>query len=562
MKKKILLIDDDVLVAKTLSNLLTRKGYEVTVAHTADEAVTSSKNASFDLVISDIRMPGKSGIWAIGNVKETLESRGIHAAYLFITGFPEEDTPAHAIRLGVNKILFKPFDTDEFLGTIVEEISLLEEEERLRTGPVEAPVRIKKKPKKQIPLCRAVITGVGCVTPGGIGKSSFWQSLREGRNCIDQISFFDASRFPSKMAAEIKDFRPSDFIREHSEIKRMARSSQLAVAAAKLALADAKISGSEAADLSVIVGSSTSGVEYLLPEAYLFERGGLQKVGPYVGIAGFAGSISSEISRFTGAKGLSHTLSTGCTSSTDAMGHTLRQIQYGLSDVVITGGADACVNDGILAAFCRMGAVSTRNGDYKKASRPFNKDRDGFVIAEGAWIFVVEELECARARKATIYAELLGYGATCDAWHMAKPHPSGEQAALAIQMALEDAGVGPEQVDIFEAYGNSTRINDTYETSVIKRVFGTHAPRLVVPSIKSMLGHPIGAAGAGQVAAALMALHQGFIHPTINYEVPDPECDLDYVPNKGREGKFEVALCNSLAFGGKNACLALRSFRG
>lgn len=412
-------------------------------------------------------------------------------------------------------------------------------------------------------LRRAVITGIGCVAPNGIGKEAFWKGLREGRNCVDKITFFDPSKLPSKMAAEVKNFRPEDFIPETSELKRMSRSACLAVAAAKLALEDGGVQlNGVSRELSVTVGSSTSGVEYLLPDAYSFERGGLSKVRPYVGIAGFVGSISSEISRFIRAQGPSFTLSTGCTSSTDAMGYALRQIQYGQAKLIVTGGADACVSDGILAAFCRMGATSTRNGDYTKASRPFNKDRDGFVIAEGAWIFILEELEHALARGTRIYGELAGYGATCDAWHMARPEPSGEPAAQAVRAAMEDAHLQPEEIDLFEAYGNSTPINDSYETAIVKKVFGPHAFKLAMPSIKSMLGHPIGAAGAGQVAAALLALNKGFVHPTTNYELPDPECDLDCVPNKGREGKFETALCNSLAFGGKNSCLALRAFHG
>jgi 3-oxoacyl-[acyl-carrier-protein] synthase II len=409
---------------------------------------------------------------------------------------------------------------------------------------------------------RVVITGIGCVAPNGIGKEAFWAGLREGRNCVDKITFFDVSNFPSKAAAEIRDFKPSDFISESNEIKRTSRSAHLAIAGAKLALMDARLQRHKTPELSVIIGSSTSGVEYLLPEAYAFERSGITKVRPYVGIAGFVGSISSEVSRFIGAQGPSLTLSTGCTSSTDAMGYALRQIQYGFSDIVVSGGSDACVSDGILAAFCRMGATSTRNHDFKRASRPFNKDRDGFVIAEGAWIFLLEELEHALARKANIYGELRGYGASCDAWHMTKPDPTGEPLARAIRMAIEDAGIQPEEVDLFEAYGNSTPINDSYETAVIKKVFEKHANDLVVPSVKSMIGHPIGAAGSAQVASALLALNGGFIHPTINYEVPDPECDLDYVPNQGRKGKFDIALCNSLAFGGKNACLVIRSFKG
>lgn len=561
MIPKILLIDDDELVLKTIKRLLVAKGYQVESAPNAVEAISLAAVNDFDLVISDVRMPGENGIIAIEKIKKIYEEKRTISGYILISGYAEEDTPAHAIRLGVDKFIYKPFDNEKFLQVVKEELELAEKERELRLAPQKTPTFfVPKKGKSKVPRRRVVITGIGAVAPNGIGKEAYWKALREGKNSVDRISSFDASLYPSKMAAEICDFKPEEFISEPTEIKRMARSSHLAIAAAKLAADDAKLpKTNHATPVSVIIGSSTSGVEYLLPDAYAFERGGLSKVRPYVGIAGFVGSISSEVSRAIGVKGPSFTLSTGCTSSTDAMGYAMRQIQYGFSDIVITGGSDACVSDGILAAFCRMGATSTRNDDPKKASRPFNKDRDGFVIAEGSWIFILEELGHALARKAKIYAELLGYGATCDAWHMAKPHPSGESCALAIQMALEDAGIEPEQVDIFEAYGNSTPTNDSYETGIVKKVFGKHAYELLMPSVKSMIGHPIGAAGAAQVAAAILALNEGFIHPTINYEVPDPECDLDYVPNVGKTGKFKTALCNSLAFGGKNACLVLKS---
>ncbi len=561
MKAKILLIDDDQLVIQTLSRLLTMKGYDVVCVNSAVEAISQAAVKDFDLVISDIRMPGENGVVTLEKIKKIYEERRVYCSFIFITGYAEEDTPAHAVRLGVNKFLFKPFDNDEFLKSIQEELDLVLKERALRGPHLEIPeVPVRKYWIDRVKIRRAVITGIGSVAPSGIGKKAYWTGLKEGLNCVKEISFFDASKFPSKVAAEIRNFEPSLFIEDRGEIKRMARSSHLAVAAAKLALEDSGISSAESHEMSVIVGSSTSGVEYLLPEAYAFARGGLSKVRPYVGIAGFVGSISSEVSRFIGAKGSSYTLSTGCTSATDAMGYAFRQIQYGYGDLIVTGGADACVSDGILAAFCRLGAVSTRTHDLLKSSRPFNKDRDGFVIAEGGWLFVLEELEHALKRKAKIYAEIIGYGATCDAWHMARPHPSGEGVIGAIQGCLQDAAIRPDEVDLFEAYGNSTPINDSYETSVIKKVFGAHAYKLAVPSVKSMIGHPIGAAGSSQVAAALLALDEGFVHPTINYEVPDPDCDLDYVPNSGRTGKFKVALCNSLAFGGKNACLALRAF--
>lgn len=560
MTHKILLIDDDTLVVKTLSRLLTTKGYKVETALNAIEAISKVAVSDFDLVISDIRMPGDNGIIAIEKIKQIYEERKIVCGYILISGYAEEDTPAHAIRLGVDKFIYKPFENVVFLKNIEEELDLVQKQRALKEMPRKAlplvittPERARRK--------RAVITGIGVIAPTGIGKEAYWKGLKEGKNCVDKITLFDASTYSSKMAAEVRDFNPCDFISQHSEIKRMGRSSHLAIAASRLAIEDAKLNGRSLSDISVILGSGTAGIEYVVPEVCALERGGVRKMKPYLGIAGFGGSISSEICRAIGAQAASHTISTGCTSATDAMGYALRQIQFGLSDIILTGGADACVDPGILGAFCQMGAVSTRNHDYKKASRPFNKDRDGFVIAEGSWVFILEELERALKRKARIYGELVGYGTTCDAWHMAKPHPSGEFTARAIQLALEDAGITPEEVEIFEAYGNATPVNDSYETAVVKKVFGKYAYKMAVPSVKSMFGHPIGASGAQQVAAALMAINEGFIHPTINYEVPDPECDLNCIPNNGRNGRFEIALCNSLAFGGKNSAILVKGIR-
>jgi len=561
MGKKILFVDDDTLVRKSLENFLKREEYTVVTAASAQEAANHAMSIDFDVVISDVRMPQENGIVAIQKIKEIYEPKGHICGYILITGYAEEDTPEHAIRLGIDKFILKPLDINIFRSALLDELKLVEQARDLSQKPTSTPApKVSKIPEK-IKLRRAVITGIGVVAPNGIGKEAYWKGLREGKNCVDQITLFDVSTYPSKMAAEIKNFDPHEFIPQYNEVKRMGRSSHLAIAAAKLALKDSGLSEEAFKSLNVIVGSGTAGIEYIVPEVRAMERGGIRKMKPYLGIAGFGGAISSEISRAIGAHGFSYTMSTGCTSATDAMGYAMRQIRFGLADAIVTGGADACVDPGILGAFCQMGAVSTRTDDFKKASRPFNKDRDGFVIAEGSWIFLLEEMDRALARNATIYGEIVGYGATCDAWHMSKPHPSGDFTAAAVKEALADAGLNPTDIDIFEAYGNATPINDSYETGVIKKVFGAHAYKLAVPSVKSMLGHPIGAAGAQQVAAVLLALSEGFIHPTINYEVPDPDCDLDYVPNKGREGKFNAAVCNSLAFGAKNASVIIKKFK-
>lgn len=556
-KSRILVIDDDELVSKTVKNLLTRQGYEVSTAHNAIEAVSLVAVQVFDLVISDIRMPGDNGIIAIEKIQKIYSEKKIHCGYLLITGYTEEDTPAHAIRLGINKFLFKPFDNEKILKDIQEELELVQKEKALKEGTASAQPKTKTSKRDREYSRRAVITGIGCVAPNGIGKEAYWNGLLAGTNCVDEITFFDASTFPARYAAEIRNFDPRAFIEEYSEVKRMGRSSHLAVAGAKLSLQDAGLTKEDLPpDTPVIFGSAISGLEYVETDFRALERGGVKRVRPFLGIAGFAGAISSEISRALGIRGHSVTISTGCTSSTDAIGYALGAIREGKSDLIISGGADACVASGILAAFCQMGAVSFRND--KKASRPFNQDRGGFVISEGSWVFVVEELQHALARKATIYGEIVGYGSTCDAWHMAKPHPSGEYTAQAIRMALDDGNVAPEQIDLFETYGNGTPVNDSYETGVIKKVFGKHAYSLLAPSIKSMIGHPLGAAGSQQVAAALGAFKLGRVHPTINYEIPDPECDLNYVPNVAVEKNVKAAVCSSIAFGAKNSALVLK----
>lgn len=409
---------------------------------------------------------------------------------------------------------------------------------------------------------RVVITGIGAVAPNGIGREAFWRGLANGKNCISRITSFDPKGHPSQIAAEIHGFDPQAFI-EAKEVKRMGRSAHLAVAAAQQAIDDAKLQLTPELKSSVgtIVGTGTSGLEYAEYDFYAIREGGVRRMRPYAAIAGFGGALSSEVSRALGLTGRSITISTGCTGSTDAIGEALQLIRYGATEILLAGGADAPITPGILGAFCQIGAVCTSfNETPHKASRPFNKDRDGFVLGEGAWMFVLEELNHALRRDATIYAEVIGYAATCDAFHMSRPLPSGEHTASAMKLAINDAMIQPYDIDYIAAYGNATPVNDSYETMVIKNVFGSYASRLLVSSIKSMIGHPIGSCGAGQLAAALMAISTGIVPPTINYEIPDPDCDLDYVPNTARVAEVRTALCNTLAFGSKNAVLVVRRF--
>lgn len=423
-------------------------------------------------------------------------------------------------------------------------------------------IKDRKETARQITTRKVVITGIGALAPNGIGREAFWRGLTEGSNGIDHISFFDPSQHSSKIAAEIRGFDPKNFI-PPKEIKRMGRSSHLAIAAAQLAVLDGNLTLTNNIKnrLAVIIGTGASGLEYAEEEFYLGRAFGVTKMSPYTAIAIYGGAISSEISRSLGLTGPSITISTGCTGSIDAMGNALRTLRDGPIDIILTGGADAPISPGILGAFCQMGAVSTNfNHAPQKASRPFNKDRDGFVIGEGAWIFIFEELKHALRRGAKIYAEVVGYGSTCDAFHMSRPLPSGKYSVEAMNLALLDAMIHPEEVDYINAYGNATPINDSYETMVIKKVFSKHAYELMVSSTKSMIGHAIGACGAGGVAAALLAISEGIVHPTINYENPDPDCDLNYVANEARRYETKIALCNTLAFGSKNAVMILKKF--
>lgn len=416
------------------------------------------------------------------------------------------------------------------------------------------------KDREEVKKRRVVITGIGVVAPNGIGKEEFCESLKEGKNAIDNISSFNARNYPSRVAGEIRNFRANDYIPK-KEIHKIGRSAHLGIAASLLAIKDSGLilTEKEKRSCPVFMGSSVGGMDFAELEFKKFFDKGIHHVSPYAGVAVFCASVSSEISKVLSLKGRSITISTGCVSASDAIGNAFNYIRSGLSDIAICGGADACVTPGILATFCQMKVTSTHYNDSPKiASRPFDRDRDGFVIGEGAWIFVLEEFEKAKSRNANIYAEICGYEATCDAYHQTSPHPQGIYSTRAIRCAIKDAGLKPEEINFILAYGNSTPVNDPHETMIIKKVFGQNAYKIPVSSIKSMIGHPIGASGAAQVAASALAIKEGFIPPTINHNNPDQKCDLDYVPNKSRLTKIKTALCNTLSFGGKNAAIVLK----
>ncbi len=409
---------------------------------------------------------------------------------------------------------------------------------------------------------RVVITGVGVVTPIGIGKEAFWDSLKNGRSGVGPLTFFDTADYPCKIDAEIKNFQPETYIEDKKNIRRMDRFTQFAYIAAEMAIKDAGLDKAKLDPdrVGVIVGSGIGGLSTIEEEHAVLRDRGVRRVSPFLIPKLISNMAPGEIAIRWGYTGPNYAVSSACATSNHAIGDSLRMLRYGDADVIIAGGAEAAITPLGFAGFCAARTLSTRNDAPEKASRPFDKDRDGFVMGEGAGIVVLETLEHAQARGATIYAELSGYGATDDAYHITAPNPEGTSAVKAMQRALADAEVKPEQVQYINAHGTSTNLNDKTETKALKLVFGDHAKKLAISSTKSMTGHLLGAAGVVELVATILCMQNNLAHPTINYETPDPECDLDYIPNKARPMKIDVALSNSLGFGGHNAVLVVKKY--
>ncbi len=408
---------------------------------------------------------------------------------------------------------------------------------------------------------RVVVTGIGAISPIGTGKENFWNALKEGVVGTDKITHFDASDYATQIAAEVNDFVPSDYINK-KEAKRMDRFTQFGVAAARLALEDSKID-TEKEDMErfgVIIGSGIGGIATLEKEHEKLLNKGPGRVSPFL-IPMMIGNIASgQISMNVGAKGPNTTVVTACASATNAIGDAFKAIQRGDADLMFTGGCEASITPIGMAGFCTMKAMSTRNDDPKTASRPFDTERDGFVMGEGAGIIILEELEHALARGAKIYGEMAGYGATADAYHITSPAPNGEGAARSMNMAIKDAGLNPEDITYVNVHGTSTPYNDKFETMAIKTVFGDHAKDLLISSTKSMTGHMLGAAGGIEAIAALLALSEGYVHGTMGIQNQDPELDLNVLPNKGTEADVKAFISNSLGFGGHNATICMKKY--
>ncbi|MCF2943988.1 beta-ketoacyl-ACP synthase II [Paenibacillus tarimensis] len=408
---------------------------------------------------------------------------------------------------------------------------------------------------------RVVITGLGPISPVGTGIEPFWSSLKEGRSGIGTITRFDTTNFNTKIAGEVKDFDPTDYM-DKKEARRMDRFTQFAVAAAGMALKDAGLDlERENKDrIGVMLGSGIGGIETFENQAKTMFEKGPERVSPFFVPMMISNMGAGQVAISYGLRGPNVTSVTACASSTNAVGDAFRMLQWGHADVMITGGSEAPITQLSLAGFISMKAMSTRNDEPEKASRPFDTERDGFVVGEGAAVLVMETLEHALDRGARIYAEIVGYGSTCDAHHMVAPDPVGSGAANSMQEALQDAGIKPEQVDYINAHATSTPPGDQAETAAIKTVFGEHAYKIAVSSTKSMTGHLLGAAGALEAMVCILSIVDGIIPPTINYEHPDPACDLDYVPNEARKADVKVAVSNSFGFGGHNATLAFKKY--
>ena len=408
---------------------------------------------------------------------------------------------------------------------------------------------------------RVVVTGIGAITPLGQGVDAFWENLVAGKPGIGPMTLCDPTDYPCRIAGEVRDFDPSQYL-DNREARRMARFSQLAVAAGMRAVESSSLdmSKEDAFRVGVMLGNGNGGFPTLEENCRVLATRGGMRMSPFFFPMILPNMAAANVSRVTGAKGFNSTTTTACAASNQAMGEALEVIRRGVADVVLAGGAEAGISQLGLAGFAVMRALSTRNDEPEKASRPFDAGRDGFVPAEGSVVLVMEELQHALDRNANILAEVAGFASTSDAGHPVQPEESGTCAAEAMRLALADAGVGLDQVDYINAHGTSTPLNDALETVAIKRLFGDAAYRIPISSTKSMIGHSLGASGSLEAAACVMSITTGMVHPTINYESPDPACDLDYVPNQARQLDVKVVLSNAFGFGGQNACVVFRKF--
>jgi len=533
MPKTILVIDDDLTVLKSLERLFKKEGYEIACVSSGKAALELIENRNFDLVVADIRMPDLDGIETVRGIKEIRKKQNKpDIAVVFITGYSDMVAIDKAKQYG--EVVLKPFDLEEFLS------------------------RVKQQSTKR----RVVITGLGVVAPNGIGKDEFWEANVKGKSGVDWIKDFDTSSFNSKIAAAIKNFDPTKYM-SAPVINKTDRFSQLGIVAAKLAIEDSKLDlEKEDKDrIGVSIGSGLGGVLFHEEQiSTMYEKGfkkaeplGVPKVSP--------NAVPGNISIIFGLTGPNVAISTACSSGAHGIGWAYDTIRLKRAEVMVAGGAEAPLTPYTFAAFSALRVLSKRNDSPQEASRPFDKERDGFVMGEGAGVVILEELNHALKRGAHIYAEIIGYSVKSGGYHMVIPVGEGKDAAKSMQEALREADIKPEEVDYINAHGTSTQANDKAETQAIKEVFGGLAYKIPISSTKSMIGHTIGASGAIEAVVCALVIQNNIIPPTINYKVPDPDCDLDYVPNEARKTRVDVTLSNSFGFGSNNACLVMRRYK-
>ncbi len=410
---------------------------------------------------------------------------------------------------------------------------------------------------------RVVVTGLGVVSPVGCDIATYWDALKEGKSGIDAITFFDASVYDSRIAGEIRTFNPEEFGLTTKDAHRTARFVQFAIAAAKQAINDAALDleKEDGERIGVVIGSGIGNLKVAEDEYDKILKGGPGRVSPFMIPMMIVNEAAGQVAINFGLKGPNSCVTTACASGNHSLGEALRLIQRGDADVMVAGGSESCITKLGIAGFCALKALSTCNDEPKKASRPFDAERSGFVMSEGCGLVILESLEHAKRRNARIYAEFAGFGMSCDAYHITAPDPQGQGASVAMKLALKDAKLNPEDITYVNAHGTSTKLNDKIETLAIKKALGDYAKKVMISSTKSITGHLLGAAGGVEFIACVLSIKDDVIHPTINYENPDPDCDLDYVPNTARNVKVNACLSNSLGFGGHNATLAVKKFR-
>ena len=409
-----------------------------------------------------------------------------------------------------------------------------------------------------------MVTGLGVISAIGNDIPTFWNSLKEGRSGVGPITTFDPSRFDSRIAAEVKGFDPALYGLSTKDTKRMDKFVQYAVAASKQAITDSglELDKEDRARIGTLIGSGIGSLQAMEREFQVYLEKGPSKISPFFIPMLIVNEASGNVAIIFGLKGPNSCVATACATGSHAIGDAFRILERGDAEVMICGGTESAITYLGLGGFCALKGLSTRNDQPQKASRPFDRERDGFVMAEGCGIVVLETLEHAKKRNARIYAEILGYGMSCDAYHMTAPDPEGDGAARSMKEALKDAKLNPEDIDYINAHGTSTKLNDKIETVAFKKALGAHAKKVMISSTKSMTGHALGAAGGIEFAICCLTIKEGIVPPTINYEYPDPDCDLDYVPNTARKADINVCMSDSLGFGGHNATLVLNRFKG